>query len=65
MCFIFQGRRASLRSALAPGYYIPVPSALKNQSIPQLHLLHFEIEFTIYHFSFAIRGDRITLNVDR
>jgi len=29
--FTFQGRRASLRSALAPGYYIPAPLALKNQ----------------------------------
>jgi len=29
----FQGRRASLRSALAPGYYIPAPLALKNQIV--------------------------------
>ena len=30
VCFTFQGRRASLRSALAPGYYIPAPLALKS-----------------------------------
>jgi hypothetical protein len=35
----FQGRRASLRSALAPGYYVAAPLALKHQSIPQIHLV--------------------------
>jgi len=34
ICFPFQGRRASLRSELAPGYYIPAPLALKKQTIP-------------------------------
>ncbi len=33
-CLTLQGRRASLRSALAPGYRISAPSALKNQTIP-------------------------------
>ena len=39
ICFISQGRRASLRSALAPGYYIPAPLALKNQTVSELLLV--------------------------
>ena len=48
--FTFQGRRASLRSALAPGYYIPAPLALKNPTIPQLQLvaLKLNLRFTIH-----------------
>ena len=44
--FTFQGPRASLRSALAPGYYIP---RLWRSRIKQFHnfnSFHFQIEFT-------------------
>jgi hypothetical protein len=34
-----RGGAPSLRSALAPGYYIPAPLALKKQTIPQLQLV--------------------------
>ena len=44
-CFTFQGRRASLRSALAPGYCISAPLALKNEAAHQLNWLHFQLEF--------------------
>jgi hypothetical protein len=39
MFSLYPGRRAALRSALAPGYYIAAPLALKLQSIPQIHLV--------------------------
>ena len=49
ICLTLQGRRASLRSALAPGYCISAPLALKNQAAHQLKSVALQVEFTIFH----------------
>jgi hypothetical protein len=41
--FTFQGRRARRAQRFAPGYYIPAPLALKDQTIPQLQLVALPI----------------------